>query len=127
MKNRIRSLLFPLPLLCLAATAPAQPPSQTYAVEPKGAGSFVLRTETAGDWEMAMRFAVFFSTTDPKMEMRGGADGVRYNVVSWFNEALPEDSETVQQFDDFASVGDGFDPQILRGSTSFRTSYSLMP
>lgn len=122
MKNRIRSLLFPLPLLCLAATAPAQPPSQTYAVEPKGAGSFVLRTETAGDWEMAMRFAVFFSTTDPKMEMRGGADGVRYNVVSWFNEALPEDSETVQQFDDFASVGDGFDPQILRGSTSFRTS-----
>jgi hypothetical protein len=81
-----------------------------------------MRTGAAGEWEMAMRFAVFFSPTSPQMALRGAAGGVRYNVVSWFNEALEEKSETVQQFEDSASVGDGFDPQILRGSTSFRTS-----
>jgi hypothetical protein len=100
----------------------AQPPSQTYALEPKGAESFVLKTETAGEWEMAMRFGVFFSPMDPKMEMRGGAAGIRYNVVSWYNKDLKETSETVRKIDDSASVGDGFDPEILRGSTSFRTS-----
>lgn len=82
----------------------------------------MLKTGTAGEWQMQMRFGVFFSPTDPKMELRGGAAGVRYNVVSWFNEALDEKSETVRKIEDSASVGDGFDPRILQGSTSFRTS-----
>jgi len=100
----------------------AQVRPQTYAIEIKDAATFLLRTESAGQWQMSMRFAVFYSPTNPLMEMRGAAGGVRYNVVSWFNRALNENSESVQQIEDFASVGDGFDPQILRGSTSFRTS-----
>ena len=121
-KHYIRLFIFLLPLFCLPYASTAQPPTQTYAIAPIGAEAFVLRTDTAGEKKMQMRFAVFFSPTSPQMQMRGGGGGVRYNVVSWFNEALDEQSETVQQFDDFASVGDGFDPQILRGSTSFRTS-----
>jgi hypothetical protein len=113
----------------------AQSPSQRYAVEPKGAGTFVVKTETAGDWEMQMRFAVFHSPKDPKMEMRGGAAGVRYNVVSWFNDALDKNSDTVQKIEDSASVGDGFDPKIVgsipfrktRASHSARNCRCLMP
>ncbi len=121
-KNYIRLPLLLLPLFCLPEAGQAQPPAQTYAVEAKRAERFMVRTATAGEWELSMRFAVFYSSTDPKMEMRGGAAGVRYNVVSWYNEASDDEGETVQQIEDFASVGDGFDPQILRGSTSFRTS-----
>lgn len=97
-------------------------PSQSYTVEVKAPESFTLRTENSGDWEMAMQFAVFYSPTDPKMAMRGGNADVAYNLVSWFNEALDEESTTVEKIENFASVGDGFDPQILRGSTSFRTA-----
>jgi len=100
----------------------SEAPSQTYALEVKGPENFIIRTQQSGDWEMGMRFAVFYSPMNPKMEMRGGATGVAYNVVSWFNEALDEESGTVEKIDNFASVGDGFDPQILRGSTSFRTA-----
>lgn len=122
MRKIIRSLLCLFPLLFLAETSKARTSSQTYSLEPTGAEAFVIRTAESGDWTMGMRFAVFYSSTDPQMEMRGGAAGVAYNVVSWFNEALDEDSGTVTQIDDFASVGDGFDPRILRGSTSFRTA-----
>ena len=122
MKNAVRPILCTLSLVCALDMSNAQLPSQTYAMEVKNAESFVMRTDAAGEWEMAMRFAVFYSPTNPQMELRGAAGGVRYNVVSWFNRALNENSESVQQIEDFASVGDGFDPQILRGSTSFRTS-----
>ena len=100
----------------------AQAPNQTYALEAKGAENFLIRTKNSGNLEMGMRFAVFYSPTDPKMEMRGSAEGVAYNVVTWFNQALDEKSETVQEIENFASVGDGFDPRILRGSTAYRTS-----
>lgn len=109
-------------VLASQATVVAEAPSQGYAVAPRGADSFLMQTKNSGDWEMGMEFAVFYSPTDPKMAMRGSAEGVAYNVVTWYNEALDEDSGTVQQIDNFASVGDGFDPRILRGSTSYRTS-----
>lgn len=114
-------------LLPQSGAASAQRPIQTHAAEPKGAEGFVLRTEAAGDWGIAMRFAVFYSATDPRMELRGGAGGVGCNVVSWFNEALDEDSETVQPIAGFASVGGGVDPRILRESVSFRTSGLFQP
>ncbi|MFM7181651.1 MAG: hypothetical protein ACKO2G_09330 [Verrucomicrobiales bacterium] len=122
MKAIIHFLSCILPLFALANVASAEPLTQKYAVEPKGSGSFLLRTETAGEWEMQMRFAVFFSATDPKMELRGSAGDVTYNVVSWFNKALEQKSETVEKVQDSNSVGDGFDPRILRGSNAFRTS-----
>jgi hypothetical protein len=111
-----------MPLLCLPSLSKAKPLPQTYAVAPKGSEGFVLRAEASGEWDMKMRFAVFHSKSDPKMAMRGGAAGVRYNVVSWFNKDLDEKSATVRKIEDSSSVGDGFDPEILRGSTSFRTS-----
>jgi len=93
-----------------------------YAIEPAGNSRVVLKTGETGEWPLDITFCVLFSEADPSPALRPAGIGVKYNIVTWYNRRLKTDEAASDKVDDLLSVGDGFDPRILKGSTESRTS-----
>ena len=104
----------------LAPLAAAEPAG--YTLTQKDQRSVTVATGEAGSVDLEMTFCILFTDQSPKLENRPLAIDVGYNAPSWLNPSLKKDDGSIQQKDDALSVGDGFDPKILKGSKASRTA-----
>jgi hypothetical protein len=98
----------------------AEPAS--YALTQKDQRSVTVATRETGPVDLEMTFCILFTDKAPKVENRPSAGDVGYNVPSWHNPLLKKGAASIQQRSDDLSVGDGFDPSILKGSKDSRTA-----
>jgi hypothetical protein len=66
-----------------------------------------------------VNFVVLYETQDPRLGM-AGVRGVKYLAAKW-KTSDPERADTIISSIDQDSVGDGFDPELLKGSTGSNT------
>jgi hypothetical protein len=94
-----------------------------YSLRSLDSDTVMITHQDIGAFAFDLTFCVFFSEADPKPAMRGGeVENIQYNVITWENKDLKENSLSASQRKDFLSVGDGFDPAILKGSKTGRTA-----
>ena len=109
-------------VIALSSASEAAPSQTGYAIFQKDQHSVTVSTPETGPIDFEMTFCILFSDTSPKLENRPLAGGIHYNAPSWHNPLLKQDDELIKRKDDSLSVGDGFDPGILKGSTKSRTA-----
>lgn len=96
--------------------------SANYTLTQKDQRSATVATHEAGSVDLEMTFCILFADKAPKVANRPSAGDVGYNVPSWHNPLLKKGATSIQQRSDDLSVGDGFDPSILKGSKDSRTA-----
>ena len=119
------SSLFPVAtcLVMILTVAPATAQAEAaYQLVPKDADTVTVSRKDVGEVDLDLRFTVFFATGSPDMSFRNASAGVEYTMPSWANKALKGSDGTIEQVDSFLSVGDGFDPSVLKGSKDKRTA-----
>jgi hypothetical protein len=104
------------------ASATAQT-KEEYHLARKDANTVIVTRRGAGAAELNMSFTVFFAAQPPQLSLRNASTpGLEYTVPTWSNEALKGADASIKQMEDFLSVGDGFDPEIQKGSKDNRTA-----
>lgn len=104
----------------LAPVMAAEPAS--YTLKAKDKHGVTVTAHGAGTVDLEMSFCILSADQAPKPENRPLAIDVDYNAPSWYNPLLKEGSASIRQKNDDLSVGDGFDPSILKGSKDARTA-----
>lgn len=94
----------------------------SYTLTQKDQRSVTIATPEAGSVNLEMTFCILFSDKAPKLENRPLAIAPDYNAPTWLNPSLKPGDKTIRQKNDNLSVGDGFDPSILKGSKTSRTA-----
>lgn len=106
----------------LVASATAQVEAQ-YKLARKDTDTALVTRTGAGAVELDMKFTIFFAAQPPLLSLRNVATpGLEYTVPTWSNKALRGADASIKQMEDFLSVGDGFDPEIQKGSKDDRTA-----
>ena len=119
----IQILLFGF--LSTACAEPAAISNEYYSLTLNDDLSVRMRTQTGGQFQCTPAFTVIFTETNPKIENRpAGIEHVMYNVVSWEADPaqLPQDKMLKAVKAGAGMAGDGFDDNILKGSTKNRTA-----
>ena len=106
-------------LSCVSSAAPSQP---GYALSQKDQRTVTVSTRETGPIDLEMTFCILFSEQSLKLEHRPLAIDAAYNAPSWRNPKLKPGDRSIKQKDDALSIGDGFDPGILKGSKESRTA-----
>jgi hypothetical protein len=109
-------------MAALSTLSVAAPTPTGYTLTRKDQRSVTVATAATGPVDLAMTFSILFSDQAPKLENRPLAIEPNYNAPSWHNPSLNPGDATIKQKNDDLSVGDGFDPSILRGSKTSRTA-----
>jgi hypothetical protein len=120
LKTSRRNGLLMAAMSVLSPLIAAEPAS--YTLTQKDQRSVTVATRETGPVNLEMTFCILFTDKAPKVENRPSAGDVSYNVPSWHNPLLKKGSASIQQRSDDLSVGDGFDPSILKGSKDSRTA-----
>lgn len=109
-------------MAALSALSSAAPAPTGYTLTQKDQHRVTVATPEAGPVDLEMTFCILFSDQAPKLENRPLAIAPSYNAPSWHNPSLKSGDGTIKQKSDDLSVGDGFDPSILKGSKTSRTA-----
>ena len=93
-----------------------------FRIEVKDSKTIVMTEQGQGNREFTLAFVVLYNEKDPHLKFRGVGGGISYNIPTW-TAADPEKADRLntQSGTDHSSVGDGFDPSILKGSHKGRT------
>jgi len=89
-------------------------------VDVNAAKSIVLSGAGRPDSEFELRFVVLYSEKDPALALRPMPD-IKYNISSWGSADPSAAASGIISHRDSNSVGDGFDPSILKGDGTGRT------
>lgn len=109
-------------LMAIAMPSTAAQAEDEYRLTRKDTDTAAVSCSGSGSVELDMRFTVFFATQAPELSLRPASiKGTLYNVPTWSNKALKGADSSIKQVEDFLSIGDGFDPSMLKGSKDKRT------
>lgn len=108
-----------------AAAVAAQGPHAGYAVRVEGPATIVVERDDLPAVRYEMRFVIGSAADDATLAMRPAKiEKINYNVVTWpdVNVAATQPTNLGKKTDTSRVAGDGFDDDILKGSTVGRTS-----
>ena len=107
-------------VLAAPNTASAEP---EYQLARKDSDTALVTRSGAGAVELDMIFTILFADRSPEMSLRNAAmPGLNYPVPTWANKALKKTDGSIKDLSGDLNVGDGFDPDIQKGSRENRTA-----